>query len=72
MGRESLRERGTIALLLSRAKDDAAGYDLQIFQAPGGRGWGFYKEIRDLTGFDRNCVHTTSLLCLVFRVVPGS
>ena len=33
---------------------------------------GFYREIQDLAGFDRNCVCATSLLSLVFRVVQGS
>lgn len=33
---------------------------------------GFYREKQDLAGFDRNCVLAASLLCPVFRVVPGS
>ena len=33
---------------------------------------GFYSEIRDLAGFDRDCVRAASLVPYVSRVEPGS
>ena len=60
--------------MLRQAKEAATRFDLQNLQVLLEKETGgLYREIQALAGFDRNCVcATTSLLCQVFRVEPGS